>query len=84
MEATNITAYNISRVFKRAQKWKAHEPDMVHISWYKYLTCVHPVLARCIHNIIDNPEFTPSFMLERITYMRLKIKKLKKLKKLDK
>ena len=37
--------------------------------WYKHLTCVHPVLAKYMQNIILNPELASFFMLEGITYM---------------
>ena len=42
---------------------------MVHNFWYRHLTHVHPVLAKCMQNIINNPELTPSFVLKKITYM---------------
>ena len=32
-------------------------------------TRVHPVLAKCMQNIINNIELAPSFMLKGITYM---------------
>ena len=69
MEATNITASNISKVLKRAQNWKAPGLDMMHNFLFKHLTCVYLVLAKCIQNIISNPELATSFMLEGITYM---------------
>ena len=69
METTNITASDISRVMKRAQNWKAPGSGIVHNFWYKHLTCVHPVLAKCMQNIIDNPELAPPFMLGGITNM---------------
>ena len=69
METTNITVSDISRVLKKAQNWIAPGPDMVQNFWYKHLTCVHPVLDKWMQNIINNPEFASSFMLEEITYM---------------
>ena len=42
---------------------------MVHNFGYKHLTCVHPILSKCMQNIINNPALTPFFMLEVITYM---------------
>ena len=52
MEATNSTAFDICRFLKRAQNWKAPGPDIMPNFLYKHLTCVHPVLVKCMQNII--------------------------------
>ena len=39
------------------------------LDYPKMLTYMYPILARCLQNIIDDPELSHSFMLNEITYM---------------
>ena len=59
----------IYRLLKKAQNLEALGSDMMHYFWYQYLTCVHPVLGRCMENIIVSPKLGASFILEGIMYI---------------
>ena len=59
MNAFMITNFDISEILKKAKNWKTPESDIVHNFCYKCITCLHLVLASCIHKIIENPELSP-------------------------
>jgi len=72
MPIAEITTQDITQVTGKSHSWKAPDVDGLQSFWYKRFSFLHSVLAAQFTHIIHNPQDTPWFFTQGITYMKQK------------
>ena len=64
-----MESIELSAALAKSQKWKPPGLDEIPNFWLYSLTPIHDPLAHCLTNIIQNPDVTPDWLTEGITYL---------------
>ena len=68
-KSSDISVLDVQKALLKAQKWKAPGIDKVPNFWLHHLSCTHQYLAKAFNNIIDNPDETPEWLTNGITFL---------------
>ena len=64
-----IESTELSAALAKSQKLKSPGVDHIPKFWLYSLTPIHDPLAHCLTNIMHNPDVTPDWLTEGITYL---------------
>lgn len=64
-----IESAELSAALAKSQKWKSPGADQIQNFWLYSRTPIHDPLAHCLTNIMQNPDETPDWLTEGITYL---------------
>ena len=64
-----IESAELSAALAKSQKWKSPGVDQIPNFCLYSLTPIHDPLAHCLTNIMQNPDMTPDWLTEGITYL---------------
>ena len=64
-----IEKQEVISAIKKTHNWKSPGQDKIPNFWLKNLTSLHEDIACCFSNIVKNPEESPSWLTNGITYL---------------
>ena len=68
----DITVEELENALKKSQKWKSPGIDKVPNFWLSHMSAMHKLLAKQMSEIISEPDLTPKWLAEGITYLLAK------------
>lgn len=72
MSYSVITEEDLQVAISKSHNWKTPGIDNIQNYWYKKFTCTHTRIAKCLTEIVQNPEKMPHFLTKGITYLKPK------------
>ena len=69
-----IDAHEVTLAIKKSSTWKSPGKEKATNVWLKHLVSIHGDVSKAYTNIIENPEETPEWLTEDLTYLLPKTK----------
>ena len=74
----DISTEEVEKALKKSHKWKSAGIDKVTNFWLHSLPCTHNILANLLSELVRNPENSPDWLPEGLTYLLPKTKETNK------
>ena len=65
----DISTEEVEMALKKSHKWKSAGVDKITNFWLHSLSCTHDLLAVLLSEVVRNPENTPDWLSEGLTYL---------------